>query len=75
MITLDLNHALEQEINAIANSTGKNAGQFLTEIITDYLEDKHDALMAEKAVHELETGQDTTISLAELERSINALDN
>lgn len=75
MITLDLDKTTEQEINDIARITGKNAGQVLTDIINTYLEDRHDAMLAEKAIDELMTGEDKTLTLDELEQSINALDN
>ena len=75
MITLDLDKALEQEINDIAKITGKNAGQVLTDIIQTYLEDRHDAMLAEKAIDELMNGEDSTLTLRELEQSINALDS
>jgi predicted DNA-binding protein len=75
MITLDLDKTIEQEINDIAKTTGKNNGQVVTDIILAYLEDTHDALLAEKAIDELRNGEETTLTLAELEQSINALDS
>jgi predicted DNA-binding protein len=75
MITLDLEQAIEQEINDIAQTTGKNTGQVLTDIILAYLEDRHDAMLAEKAIDELATGEDKTVTLSDLEKSINALDS
>lgn len=68
MITLDLDKTLEQEINAIANSTGKNPGQFLTEIIKTYLEDRHDVALAEQALKEIDSGEAKTLSLVEARR-------
>lgn len=75
MITLDLDKTIEQEIDDIAKTTGKNTGQVVTDIILAYLEDHHDAMLAEKAIEELMKGEDNTLTLDELEQSINALDN
>lgn len=75
MITLDLDKEIEHEINDIAKTTGQNSGQVLTGIILAYLEDRHDAMLAEKAIDELINGDDNTITLSELEKSINALDS
>jgi len=75
MITLDLDQTIEQEINNIAQTTGRNTGQVLTDIILAYLEDRHDALLAENAIDELMKGEDHTITLAELEQRIHGLDS
>jgi len=75
MITLDLEQTIEQELNDIAQTAGKNAGQVVTDIILSYLEDRHDALLAEQAIDELMAGEDNTITLNELKQRINALDN
>jgi len=75
MITIDLDSSLEKEINDIAKITGRNAGQVLTDIIKAYLEDRHDAMLAEKAIDELNNGEDRAMTLKELEQNINALDS
>jgi predicted DNA-binding protein len=75
MITLDLEPTIEQELSDIAQTTGKNTGQVLTDIILAYLEDRHDVMLAEKALDELQAREDSTMTLAELEQSINALDS
>ena len=75
MITLDLDKNTEQEIINIAKTTGKNTGQVLTGIIKTFLEDRYDAMLAEKAIDELMKNEDNTLTLDELEKSINALDS
>lgn len=75
MITLDLDSALEQEINTIANSAGKNTGQFLTEIIKTYLEDRHDVELAEQAIKEINSGESRLLSLTEARQLYDQLAN
>lgn len=75
MITLDLEQAVEHEINDIAHATGKNTKQVLTDIILAYFDDRHDAMLAENAIYEIMRGEDGTLTLSELEKSINALDS
>jgi predicted DNA-binding protein len=75
MITLDLDQTLEQEINDIASSTGKNPGQFLTEIIKVYLEDRHDAKLAEQALKEIDSGEAKVLSWDEVKAGLYDLDN
>ncbi len=65
MITLDLDPTLEQEINTIADNTGKNAGQLLTEIIKAYFEDQHDIERAEQAIKEINSGESHLLSLTQ----------
>ena len=75
MITLDLDPTLEQEINTIANVTGKNTGQFLTEIIKTYLEDRHDVELAEQAIKEINSGESRLLSLTEARQLYDQLAN
>lgn len=73
MITLDLDQTLEQEINAIALSTGKNSVQFLTEIIKSYLEDRYDVELAEQAIKEINSGEVKVLSLVEARKLYDEL--
>ena len=71
MITIDtLDSAEELEIFSLAKEAGKNAGQLAADIIREYLEDRHDAMLADKALAELQSGESTIISWRELKAGL-----
>jgi predicted DNA-binding protein len=63
MITIDtLDSAEELEIISMAHEAGKNAGQLAAEIIREYLEDRHDAAIADAALADIQDGKAGTVS-------------
>ncbi|MDP3009424.1 MAG: DUF6290 family protein [Methylococcales bacterium] len=75
MLTLELNQTEEQEFLYLAEQQGKSINQLLKEIMQTYLEDVHDASLADAAMDDLISGKSTTVSFDEVKRQINALDD
>jgi predicted DNA-binding protein len=73
MFTLELNKALEQELQDLAVQRGRPVSQLLKEMITEYLEDIHDAALGDAAMDELVRGESTTVSFDEVKRQLNEL--
>ena len=75
MLTLDLNNALEQELNDLANQSGKTVAQLLKDVITEYLEDCHDAALGDAVMDARAKGDSITISFEEWERQLDNVEN
>lgn len=73
MFTLELNKALEQELQDLAVQRGRPVSQLLKEMITEYLEDIHDVALGDAAMDELVRGESTTVSFDEVKRQLNEL--
>jgi len=66
MIAIRLDPELEQSLETLAKSTGKNRSAIVREALMRYLEDLEDAEMAEAAYREMKTAK----PLAELRRDL-----
>ena len=61
MITLNLGNELEKKLQFLTQEQGKTLDQLLKEIVFNYLEDSHDAALADAAMDELMRGEDTLL--------------
>jgi predicted DNA-binding protein len=75
MLTLNFDSESEQKLGVIAQKAGKNIEQLLMDLALDYLDDLHDAFLADKAIDELINGEDSTISLEDWGRQLNDMEN
>lgn len=75
MLSLELNETEEQEFLCLAEQQGKSINQLLKEIMQTYLEDVHDAALADAAMDDLISGKSTTVSFDEVKRQLNELDD
>jgi|GEM_PF-3226243 predicted DNA-binding protein len=71
MITIDsLDSNEELEVFNLAKEAGKNVGQMAADIIREYLEDRHDTMLADKALEEIQSGESRAISWRELKAEL-----
>lgn len=70
MLTIELDRTEEQELGALAKQQGKPISQLLSEVVREYLEDRHDAALADEAIERLERGEGTTTSLEDVKRKL-----
>lgn len=70
MLTLELNPSEEQEFLHLAEQQGKPINQLLREVMQEYLEDIHDAALADQAIERLERGESSTTSLQDVKRKL-----
>ena len=68
-------HDLEQPFLEMAKCEHKSPTALLAQLITEALEDYHDARLAEQAIKDIESGKDKVISLAEARKMFNDLVN
>lgn len=64
---------LEQPLQYMAEKEHKSADKLLEEIITDYLEDYRDLLLAEQTLTEVGSGEVVVLSLADAKKLYSAL--
>ena len=75
MLTINLTDEISQAIEQMAAQQHKSSIELVNNAIMEMLEDYHDARLAEQAIDDLLAGNDTSISLDELEQSIYELDS
>jgi RHH-type rel operon transcriptional repressor/antitoxin RelB len=75
MLTINLTDEISQAVEQMAAQQRKSSVELINDAITEMLEDYHDARLAEQAIDDLRAGKDKTISLDELEQSLNELDS
>lgn len=65
---------LEQSFLQLAEIEHKPVNKLIEMALTAFLEDYHDARMAEAAIEKLERGESELISLEDAERMLNEMD-
>ncbi len=75
MITVTLPVQLEQHFLHIAEESKQPANQVIQQALTDFAEDYLDARIGEAAIERLERGESEIISLEEVERMLNEMDD
>ena len=74
MLTISLDDAIEHELNQLAKQTGKPVSQFVIDLIIEYLEDIHDAALADAAMDRLMRGESSTVPYSEVKRMLNEME-
>ena len=68
-------HDLEQPFLEMANREHKSPTALLAQLITEALEDYHDARLAEQVIKDIESGKSKVISWKEAKAVLDDLDN
>jgi hypothetical protein len=68
-------HDLEQPFLEMANSEHKSPTALLAQLITEALEDYHDARLADMAMDRLIAGESSTVSLEEWSKQLNEMES
>jgi RHH-type rel operon transcriptional repressor/antitoxin RelB len=55
----------------LSNSTGKTPAEIIREALETYAEDLEDVIAADEALDRIESGEESTITLTELERRLD----
>jgi RHH-type rel operon transcriptional repressor/antitoxin RelB len=71
MTDLVLDPGTEQRLNDLSNSTGKTPAEIIREALKTYAEDLEDVIAADEALDRIESGEESTITLTELERRLD----
>ena len=75
MLTLELDGDTERELNQLANQQQKPIAELVNDLIQNYLDDLHDAALADAAIDDLVSGKSTRVGFAEVKRQLNELDD
>ncbi len=68
-------HDLEQPFLEMANSEHKSPTALLAQLITEALEDYHDARLAEQAIKRIESGEDTLTDWEDVKARLYDVEN
>jgi len=63
-----------QRLQVLAKRTGRTATYYIREAIEEHLDDLEDAYLGEQALEQLRLGNDTTMTLEEVERDLGLAD-
>lgn len=74
MMTLNIDDDTAILLRRLSEQEHVSPAQLIKNLLSDYLEDSADAAAADAALAELVSGKDDTISLAEWEQQLDALD-
>jgi|APLak6261664640_1056046.scaffolds.fasta_scaffold63687_2 predicted DNA-binding protein len=72
---ISLPEYLEKPFLHIAEREHKSADTLLAQLVADYLEDYHDARLAEQAIKRIEDGQDTLLDWQTVKAELYDVDN
>ncbi|MBD9356400.1 DUF6290 family protein [Methylomonas albis] len=75
MMTLNIDDDTANLLRQLSEQEHVSPAQLIKNLLSDYLEDLADAAAADIALAELTCGKDDTISLAEWEQQLNALEH
>jgi hypothetical protein len=74
MMTLNIDDDTAFLLRRLSEQEHVSPAQLIKNLLSDYLEDSADAAAADAALAELVSGKDDTISLAEWEQQLDALE-
>ncbi|MDD4916061.1 MAG: DUF6290 family protein [Methylococcales bacterium] len=74
MMTLNIDDDTANLLSQLSELEHVSPAQLIKNLLSDYLEDLADAAAGDAALAELTSGKDDTISLAEWEQQLNALE-
>jgi predicted DNA-binding protein len=75
MMTVTLSVQLEQHFLHIAEESKQSANQVIQQALADFAEDYLDARIGEAAIERLQRGESEIISLEEVERMLDEMDD
>ncbi|MFW5836925.1 MAG: DUF6290 family protein [Desulfovibrionaceae bacterium] len=64
----------EKRLNALAAATGRSKAFYIREAILEHLDDLEDAYMAEKVLDRIRKGEESTVTLEEIEQRLGLAD-
>ena len=74
MFALRLPKDIEQRLDALAQRTGRSKSFYAREAILEHLDDLEAAYLSDEILKRVETGQEQTCTLDELERELGLAD-
>lgn len=74
MMTLNIDDDTAILLRRLSEQEHVSPAQLIKNLLSDYLEDSADAAAADAALAELVSGKDDTVSLAEWEQQLDALE-
>jgi RHH-type rel operon transcriptional repressor/antitoxin RelB len=75
MLTIDLPEDIHARLEALATSTGKTKEALAAEVVSYYLEDLEELVIAEERLRDFDAGKVKTIPLEEVERRLGLAEN
>lgn len=75
MMTLQIDDDLAAQLNELAELEHTSPAQLIKNVLLEYLEDVHDARLAEQAIKELERGEDTLLDWEDVKKGLYEVGN
>ena len=74
MLALRLPEVIERRLTALAERTGRSKSFYAREAILEYLDDLEAAYISDEVLKRIESGQERTYTIDELERELGLAD-
>ncbi len=74
MLALRLPEEIERRLEALAKRTGRSKSFYAREAILEHLDDLEATYLSDKILERVETGQERTYTIDELERALDLAD-
>jgi len=74
MLALRLPEVIERRLTALAKRTGRSKSFYAREAILEYLDDLEAAYISDEVLKRIESGQERTYTIDELERKLGLAD-
>ncbi len=74
MLAIRLPEEIEERLEALAKRTGRSKAFYVREAVLAYLEDIEDLYLAEQVVRRIESGEESTSSLDDVEARLGLAD-
>lgn len=74
MLALRLPEVIERRLTALAKKTGRSKSFYAREAILEYLDDLEAAYISDEVLKRIESGQERTYTIDELERELGLAD-
>ena len=74
MLALRLPEDIEKRLDALAKKTGRSKSFYAREAILEHLEDLEAAYLTDEILKRVESGQEKTVTLDDLERELGLAD-
>ena len=71
MLALRLPEEIERRLEALAKHTGRSKSFYAREVILEHLDDLEAAYLSDEILKRVETGQEKTLTLDELEKELD----
>jgi predicted DNA-binding protein len=70
MMTLQIDDDLAAMLTQLAEQEHTSPAQLIKNVLTEYLEDIHDARLAEQAIKEIERGEETLLNWEDVKKGL-----